>query len=156
MKRINFKELQNFDTFDEHIAYLEKEIKENEEVIKDCQKENEEYRQEIEEVKLEKKKMEEHPETYEPTIYLGGWADTDEKKQKVIEWAQQHELVHHPELVRNFAPGTKLKYSHQPTYEFITASSNTNVIRYVRCVDCYEKALESGKVNKEDFEKYLK
>jgi len=138
------RKVDNFPTFDEHIAWLEEKIKENESCIKECNEEIEEDKKELEEVKAEKKRIEENPETYEPSIYLGGWADTKEKKQIVYNWAQAHEIKHHTELVGNYWKGLKIKTYHQPNYEFITAHSNTSKIRYVRCRDCYEEVLRNG------------
>lgn len=145
---------RQFATFDEHINWLNAKIKEDEECIQDCKEKIEDYKKEIEKVKEEKERIESNPETYVPTVYLDGWQDTPEKKQTVYDWCQAHEIKYHPEVVGNYAPG--MSYAKpRPNYEFITARSNTSVIRYVRCIDCYEKALETGE-NTDDYEKYLK
>lgn len=133
-----------FPTFDEHIAWLESKIKENENCIQECNEEIEEDKKELEEVKAEKEAAEKNPETYKPSIYLGGWADAQKKKQVAYDWAQAHEIKHHSELVGNFWKGLRTMEHHHPNYEFITAQSNTLKIRYIRCRDCYEEALKNG------------
>ena len=132
-----------FPTFDEHIAWLEKKIEENENCIKECSEEIKEDKKELKKVKAEKEAAEKNPETYKPSIYLGGWADTEKKKQTVYDWAQAHEIKHHCELVGNFWKGLRAMEHLHPEYEFITAHSNTSKIRYVRCRNCYEDALKN-------------
>lgn len=154
LSRVNSK----FSSFDEHIQYLEDAIKENEGCIKDIKEDNENYKKEIEEVKALKKKAEENIETHVPHVYLNGWEDTDKKKQEVYEWCQAHEIIHHPEVVGNFYKECHRMPEHKhPEYEFITATSNTNVIRFVRCIDCYRKAIKEGyEGDSSKYELYLK
>ena len=121
-----------------------KKIKENEKCIQECNEEIKEDLKELEEVKAEKEAAEKNPETYKPSIYLGGWADTEKKKQVAYDWAQAHEIKYHSELVGNFWKGLRTMEHRHPNYEFITAQSSTSKIRYIRCRDCYENALEHG------------
>ena len=44
---------------------------------------------------------------------------------------------------------------HRPNYEFISATSNTSKIRYVRCLDCYKNAIKTGEDTEYTYE-YLK
>ena len=149
-----------FPTFDEHIAWLEKKIEENENCIKECNEEIKEDKKELKKVKAEKEATEKNPETYKPSIYLGGWEDTDDKKQEVYEWCQAHELKYHPEVVGNyFKEERKTSEKRKPNYEFITTTSHTSKIRYVRCVDCYQKWIKEGKPEPKEpdsYERYLK
>lgn len=140
-----------FPTFDEHIAWLEGKIKENEKCIKECNEEIEEDKKELEEVKAKKEAVESNPENYKPSIYLGGWADTEKKKQVAYDWAQAHEIKHHSELIGNFWKGLRTMEHRYPDYEFITAQSNTSKIRYVRCRDCYEDALKNGYKDQKEY-----
>lgn len=163
MKAINRflpKGKREFSTFDEHINYLVRQIVDNKECIRECNEEIEEWQKEIEEVKAAKKAAEENPLEHVPTIWLGGWEDTDAKKQEVYEWCQAHEIKYHPEVVGNFyEENCKMPNHKKPNYDFITASSSTSSIRYVRCVDCYEKWIREGKPSLKDpdaFERYLK
>jgi hypothetical protein len=151
---------KNFSTFDEHIAYLENKIKEEETWIAESKTSIEEYNKEIEEVVAAKLAAEDNPLVHEPTIWLGGWEDTDDKKQEVYEWCQAHELRYHPEVVGNyFKEERKTSEKRKPNYEFITATSHTSKIRYVRCVDCYQKWIKEGKPEPKEpdsYERYLK
>ena len=151
---------RKFKTFDEHISYLTRQIIDNKDCIRDCKEEIEEWQKEIEEIKAAKEAAEKNPtETHEPSVYLNGWKDTESKKQEVYEWCQAHEIKHHPEVVGNFYKELRMAPEHHnPSYEFITATSDTNKIRYVRCIECYKKWIREGKENQETdtFERYLK
>lgn len=150
------KAYPKFNNFDEHISWLKGQIKDSEETVDDINKEIESYKQEIEEVEAAKKATEENVETHKPSVFLNGWADSEQKKKEVYEWCQAHEILHHPEVVGNYYPNTKSPAHKNVDYEFITATSNTSKIRYVRCVDCYKKAIREGTENKEEYERYLK
>lgn len=147
-----------FKTFDEHIAYLESQIKQEENWIADSKETIEEYKKEIEEVKAAKVTAESDPLTHKPNVYLDGWADTEEKKQEVYEWCQAHELLQHPETVGNYwKEDRKVSEKIRPTYEFITASSDTSKVRFVRCLDCFKKFIKDGTPkDSETYERYLK
>ena len=135
-----------FNSFKEHIKFLEGEIKDSEEAIEEIKDEINSYKKEIEETKkLEVNINNNIEENYKPTIYLDGWKDSEEKKKLVYDWCQAHEIIHHPELVGNYFEGERMHQKYKtPGYNFITASSDTSKIRYVRCEDCYRRNIEEG------------
>lgn len=146
-----------YKTFDEHINYLNEKIKENCDCIEDLKDENKQLLEELEETEKSKEAFNEN--NYEPTIYLTGWKDTEEKKKEVLDWCKQHELLFHSEIIGDFVKGYRLLTAHhkeRPEYEFITASSDTSKIRFVRCLNCFKKSLLNEKTERESYEHYLK
>jgi len=141
-------------TFDEHIEYLQEQINKNNKCIKECNEENEQYQKEMILVQKEKEDFLKNG-NYKPSIYLNGVVE-EKKKSQIYEWCKLHELKYHKELVGNYWKEYNMKSEkHKPNYEFITATSDTSKIRYVRCLDCYKNAIK----NEEDTEytyNYLK
>ena len=75
---------------------------------------------------------------------MGGVAE-EKKKSQIYEWCKEHELIYHKEVVGNYwKDGKVCSEKHKPNYEFISADSDTSKIRYVRCLDCYKKAIKHG------------
>ena len=141
-------------TFDEHIEYLEEKIADNKKYINECNEEIAEYEKELEQVKQDKEDFLKNG-TYEPSIYLKGIAE-EKKKSQIYEWCKWHELTYHKELVGNYwKDGHMCSEKHRPNYEFISATSDTSKIRYVRCLDCYKNAIKNGEDTEYTYE-YLK
>ena len=142
-----FKPNMNKLTFDEHIEYLQEQINKNNECIRECTEEIEQYENEIKRVQKEKENFLKNGD-YKPSIYLNCVVE-EKKKSQIYEWCKQHELKYHKELVGNYWKENHMSSEkHAPNYEFISSTSNTSKIRYVRCLDCYKNAIK----NEEDTE----
>ncbi len=132
------------DSFDEHIKDLEKQIKEAKDAIRESQFDIRDLSEELESVKIEKRDFVTSikSKNVEPVgITFSGWKDNGVKKKVASDWVLEHEFKYHPKVFGNYCTKNRfltLKYRY-PRFEFITATSDTNKIRYIVCVDCMEK-----------------
>lgn len=132
------------DTFDEHIKDLEKQIKEAKDDIREAQFDIRDLSEELESVKVQKRDFiaSVKSKSAKPVgIDFSGWKDTEVKRKVVSDWVLEHEFRYHPKVFGNYYPKNRFltpKYRY-PHFEFITATSDTNKIRYIVCVECMKK-----------------
>lgn len=130
-------------TFDEHIEYLQSMIENSQGIINECNENIKDYEKQIRKIKKEKIDFFKNS-TYRPSINLDGLKEED-KKIPITQWAKKHELEFHKELVGNYYKELhKVSEYKRPLYSFITSTSDTSVIRYVVCIDCYNRFIKNN------------
>jgi hypothetical protein len=145
-----FNELSYFTSFDDHIDRIDNQIKETEKFIEESKTEIESLREERERVIKEKEEF--NKDDYQPSF---SFSDNEMKEhpefcKKALQLIKAHEIMYHPKLVGSFydhsVPAIYYRKNEpNPEYLFIGRTHNKWELKYIMCLDCYNKYIKGEK-----------